>query len=338
MTTGIDKHTPAVTIIGTGSHLPDRVLTNADLEKMVETTDEWIRTRTGIHSRHIARDGEGCCDLAAKAAQNAMGAAGVKPEEVDLLVMGTFTPDIHLPSGACLVQDKIGINRAFCFDVVAACSGFIYGLETARSLMMANHYNTAIVIGAEKLSAVTDWTDRGTCVLFGDGAGAAVLRKTNGELGRGFLSSVMGSDGSLAGLLCIPGMGSKNPIDKQQLDDRKIYIKMMGNEVFKHAVRCMFEAGKEALKRAGLTMDDVDLVIPHQANIRIIEALASRLTDSRDKVFVNVDKVGNMSAASIPVALDQAVRAGRLKKGNKVLFVAFGAGFTWAASVMEWGY
>jgi len=321
-------------IAGTGSYLPERVMTNADMEKIVDTSDEWIRTRTGISERRIARDDEAASDMAAKAAGAAMESAGVTAEDVDVIITGTVTPDMGFPNTSCFIQDKIGAQKAWCFDLSAACSGFLYGLEVARSLIAVESADTALVVGVEKLSCITDWEDRATCVLFGDGAGAAVLRPC--ENGRGVISSFMGSDGRLADLLNLPGGGSRNPTSPETIEKRLHYMKMTGNEVFKHAVRCMCDAGQHALEQAGMSIDDVDWIIPHQANMRIIKAIASRLGDSLDKFCINLDRVGNMSAASVPVALDEAVRAGRIKQGDVLLFIAFGGGFTWGATLMEW--
>ncbi len=324
----------SVGIVGTGAYLPARVMTNADLEKVVETSDEWIVTRTGIRERRIAADGEATSDLAAAAAREALSAAGVGAEEVDLIVVATITPDMPFPSTACLVQTRIGAKRAFCFDVEAACSGFIYALEVGYRYLASGGGRTALIIGAEKLSSVTDWTDRTTCVLFGDGAGAVVLRAP--ATGRGLIGTVAGSDGSLAHLLHIPGGGSRHPATAETVAQGLHYMKMQGNDVFKHAVRCMCDAGLTVLERHGLKVADVRWVIPHQANLRIIQAIANRMGLGLDRFCVNLDRVGNMSGASIPVALDEAVRDGRIQKGDVVLFVAFGGGFTWGATVMEW--
>ena len=330
------KQTPSsVSIVGTGSYLPERILTNADLEKLVDTSDEWILTRTGIRERHLARDDEATSDMAAAAARRALEAAGVAASAVDLIIVGTVTPDMAFPSTACFVQELIGAKNAFCFDLEAACSGFLYGVEVARQFLGSGTIRTALVIGAEKLSCVTDWEDRGTCVLFGDGAGAAVLRAGSG--GRGIISTVVGSDGALTDLLNIPGGGSRCPASLESLENRKHYMKMTGNEVFKHAVRCMCNAGVKVLEQSGLTIDDVACVIPHQANMRIIKAIANRLGHHcQDKFYMNLERVGNMSGASVPVALDEVVRAGRIKNGDIVMFIVFGGGFTWGASVMEW--
>jgi 3-oxoacyl-[acyl-carrier-protein] synthase III len=327
-----------VAITGTGAYLPARVLTNHDLAAMVDTSDEWILTRTGIRERHIAEEGEGVCAMSAQAARQALERAGVAPDEVDLIVLGSFTPDVYMPSGACLVQDMLGARGAVCFDLAAACSGFLYSLETARCMIAAGSYSTALVIGAEKLSAFVDWEDRQTCVLFGDGAGAVVLQSAEQSAGRGLIANVMGSDGSLSSLLSIPGIGSRHRLTAGHIERKETCLRMAGNEVFKHAVRCMCDAAQKALDMAGMSMEEVDVVVPHQANIRIIQAIENRLGGLQGKFFVNLARVGNMSGASVPVALDEAVRSGRIRKGSIVLSVAFGGGFTWGASLLEWGY
>ncbi|MBT3296612.1 MAG: ketoacyl-ACP synthase III [Verrucomicrobia bacterium] len=324
----------AVRIAGTGSYLPEKILTNYDLEKMVDTTHEWIFTRSGISERHIAAEGEATSHMAANAARNALDAAGLKADAVDMIIVGTITPDMVFPNTACFVQDQIGATQAFCFDVEAACSGFLYALDIAKNYIANGAAENVLVIGAEKLSSITDWEDRGTCVLFGDGAGAVVLSAT--ESGRGIMGNVMGSDGRLNELLNVPGGGSRHPTSHQTVDDRLHYMKMTGREVFKHAVRCMSDAATRALKQCGLTVADVGCIIPHQANARIVNAIASRLKAEEGQVYMNLEHVGNMSAASVPVALDEAVRSGRIKSGDIVLFVVFGGGFTWGASVLEW--
>jgi 3-oxoacyl-[acyl-carrier-protein] synthase-3 len=331
---GVSKQGIKAAIVGTGSYLPERILSNAELEKSVDTTDEWIVTRTGIRTRHIARDDEATSDMAALAAQRAIESAGINPMDIGLLLVATVTPDMPFPSTACFVQEKIKAKNAVCFDVEAACSGFLFAVETARQYIENGTYSTALVIGAEKLSVITDWKDRATCVLFGDGAGAVVLRRS--ETGTGILGSVMGSDGALTALLNVPGGGSRNPISTSMIEQRLPFIRMTGNEVFKHAVRCMCDAAQRAVAASGHTIGDVDWVVPHQANMRIVQAIADRLGDAMPKFIVNLDRVGNMSAASIPVALDEAVRAGRIQPGHKVLFVAFGGGFTWGASLIQW--
>ena len=325
-------------IIGTGSYLPEKVLTNDDLSKIVDTSDEWITTRTGIKERHIAADDQATSDLAAEAARRAMTAAGVTPEDIDLIVVATVTPDMFFPSTACFVQRKIGATNAVCFDISAACSGFLYALQVARHFLNAGSRTTALVIGAEKLSSLVNWEDRNTCVLFGDGAGAVVIRAVDADTdapGR-VLSTVMGSDGTLSDLLKVPGGGSALPITPENAASRPNTIHMEGRETFKHAVTRMCQASEQALEMAGLTKADIAMVIPHQANARIITAIADRLGLPEEKTFVNVDKYGNTSAATIPVALDEAHRQGRIKRGDIVLLVAFGGGFTWASSVLRW--
>jgi len=323
-----------VVIVGTGSYAPERVLTNAELEKMVDTTDEWIVTRSGIRERHIARPDEATSDMASEAALKALAAAGLTAEAVDLIIVATVTPDMPFPNTACFVQKRIGAKHATCFDLEAACSGFLFAVETARQYLLCGTIKTALVIGAEKLSSVTDWKDRGTCVLFGDGAGAVVLQAVESE--RGILATVTGSDGTLTELLNIPAGGSRNPASHETVDQRLHYMKMVGREVFKHAVRTMGEAATRAIEQCGLTVADVACVIPHQANMRIIEAIRERLGLPPEKFFVNLDRYGNTSAATVPLALDQAVRAGRIKPGDVVVLVAFGGGFTWAATVLRW--
>lgn len=326
-----------ICIVGTGSYLPERVMTNKELEKMVDTTDEWIVTRTGISQRHIAAEGEVTSDLASEACKAALSDAGISAEDVDLIVCATMSPDRLMPSTACITQHKIGATNAFCFDISAACSGFLYALKTAEGLLTANNYKTALVVGAEKMSAFLDWEDRGTCVLFGDGAGAVVLKavEDDKDASGGLLSSVLKADGAHSALLTVPAGGSETPSSVESLNDRLHYLKMGGNTVFKHAVRCMGSAAEEAISSAGLTKDDIDCVIPHQANMRIISAIADRIGVSLDKFHNNLNKVGNTTAASVPLALDEAFKCGRVKKGDKVLFVVFGGGFTWGATVVE---
>jgi 3-oxoacyl-[acyl-carrier-protein] synthase III len=323
-----------VSIAGTGSYLPQRILTNHDLAKMVDTSDEWIRTRTGINERHLAADGEATSHMAAEAARRALHSAGLAADAVDMIIVATITPDMVFPCTACLVQEQIGARHAFCFDIEAACSGFLYAVETARNFIANGAVKTVLVIGAEKLSCITDWEDRVTCVLFGDGAGAAIVQEVGH--GRGLMGSVMGSDGSLSDLLNIPAGGSRKPASAETVSHRLHYMKMEGREVFRHAVRCMSESVLHVLKKCGVTAADVDWVIPHQANLRIITAISERLGVGMDKFHVNLDRVGNMSAASVPVAMDEAVRLGRVKRGDLVVMVAFGGGFTWGASLMEW--
>jgi 3-oxoacyl-[acyl-carrier-protein] synthase-3 len=325
---------PIVEISATGRWLPDNIVTNFDLEKRVDTTDEWIRQRTGIVERRIAPPEIGAADMGTEAAKIAMGRAGIHAGEIDLLVVATATPDRLLPATACDIQAVLGAKNAAAFDISAACSGFIYALSVAEGHIAAGRGEIALVISTEKMTGIVDWADRSTCVLFGDGAGAAIVKKS--EHGRGIISSFIRSDGTLAELLWRPGGGLKVPFDIAMLDEKSHFVKMAGSEVFKAAVRSMAEAADQALIRAGLTSDDIDLLIPHQANIRIIEATARYAKIPMDKVYVNVDRYGNMSSATVPIALDEAIEQGRVKQGDKILLVAFGAGFTWASAVIRW--
>jgi 3-oxoacyl-[acyl-carrier-protein] synthase III len=325
---------PIVEIVATGRYLPERVLTNVDLEKMVDTTDEWIFERTGIRERRIADADMGAAEMGARASRSAMERAGIQPGEVDVIVLSTATPDRLLPSTACDMQALLGATNAAAYDISAACSGFLYGLSIAEGHIASGNAEIALVVSTEKMSGIVDWGDRSTCVLFGDGAGAAVLRRASD--GRGVVSSFIRSDGTLAELLWRPSGGVRVPMDIAVLDEKSHLVKMAGREVFKSAVRSMAEAADQALMRAGLTGADVDLLIPHQANMRIIEATARYAGIPMEKVFVNVDRYGNMSSATIPVALDEALEQGRLKRGDNVMMVAFGAGFTWASTVLRW--
>jgi len=327
------KKVRRVFIAGTGSYVPERVLTNRELERMVDTSDEWIQARTGMKERRIAAPGEATSDIAANAARRALEDADIKAEDLDLLVVATFTPDMFLPSTACFVQEKIGAKNAFCYDLSAACSGFLFALEAARNQVATGAVNTALVIGAETMSAFIDWEDRNTCILFGDGAGAAVLKAE--PQGRGVMNAVLGSDGFLAHLLWIPGCGSRNPASPEVLEDKKQFVKMEGREVFKHAVTRMCEAVTKAINKNGLTVDDIGCFIPHQANIRMIEAVSRRLK-IRDRIYVNVHKYANTSAAALAIALDEAVRDGTITEGDLVALTVFGGGFTWGATVLEW--
>jgi 3-oxoacyl-[acyl-carrier-protein] synthase-3 len=325
---------PSAYIAGTGRSAPRFVMTNHDFAAIgIDTSHEWIVERSGIHQRHIARDGESTCSMAAAAARTAMERAGVHPGDVDAIVLSTATPDRLLPSTAVDIQAELGATRAAAFDLSAACSGWLYGLTVAEGMIMSGVAETILVIGSEKMSSIVDWTDRATCVLFGDGAGAAVLRRSRG--GKGILSAFLRSDGELAELLYRPGGGASVPFTEAMLTDRSHFVKMAGREVFKHAVRSMAEAADRALDAAKLTGADIDLLIPHQANVRIIEATAKHAHVPMEKVFVNVDRYGNTSSASIPIALDEAIEKGRVKEGSTVLMVAFGAGFTWASMVIR---
>jgi len=322
-----------VGIIGVGEYLPKKVLSNKDLEKMVDTSDEWITTRTGIKERRIAAKNEATSDLAIKAGLEALKEAKVKPENVDLIIVATITPDMQFPSTACIVQNALGASNAISFDISAACAGFVYALVVASQFIARGACKNALVIGAETLSGVTDWEDRNTCVLFGDGAGAAVLSETKSG---GILSSYLGGDGSIYDILMIPAGGSRMPASKETLDKKMHFIKMRGNELFKLAIKAMHEAACVALERAGLKAGDIDLVIPHQANIRIITQVARKLGLSAEKIYLNIEKCGNMSSASTATALCEAVREGRIKKGSVVLLDAFGAGLVWGACIIKW--
>ncbi len=320
-------------IAAIGSYVPKKVLTNFDFEKMVDTSDEWIRTRSGIKERRISDDHETTSDLAAHAAKQALRSAEIKADELGAIICATATPDMLFPSTACIVQSKIEARKIISFDISAGCTGFLYALSVADSYVK-NGYDNVLVIGAEALTKITDYTDRSTCVLFGDGAGAVILKKTDDN--KGILSTYFAADGSFGKLLYQPAGGSQMPASHESVEKRLHYIKMAGNEVFKVAVRAMAEAAIMALKKANISADQVDFLVPHQANIRIIEATAKRLNMPMDRVCVNLDKYGNTSAASIPLALDEAIQAGRIKKGNLVLMVAFGAGFTWGGVLMRW--
>jgi 3-oxoacyl-[acyl-carrier-protein] synthase-3 len=325
-------------IAGTGSYVPERVLTNADLEKLVETTDEWIMSRTGIKERRIAAEGEATSDLATKAALRAMEAAGVTAEEIDLIIVGTISPDTFFPSTACHVQRNLGAVKAVAFDVSAACAGFLYAMQIARQFINGGTRKTALIIGADKLSGMVNWQDRNTCVLFGDGAGAAILtaKEPNDGDPSGVLSSVMASDGRLTDSLSVPGGGSAIPITPENADQRLNTIHMQGREVFKAAVKYTLEACEQVIERAGLKAEDIALIIPHQANVRIVDAIRERLGLPPERAFLNLHKYGNTSGAAVAIALDEAVRSGVVKKGDNILLVAFGAGFAWSASVIRW--
>lgn len=320
-------------ILGVGSYLPEKIISNFDLEKIMDTSDEWIRTRTGIKERRVADENEATSDLATKAALNAIKDANLTPEDIDLIIVATITPDMIFPSTACLVQANIKATKAACFDLEAACSGFIYGMTVAKQFIETNTYKHVLVIGAEALSRILDYEDRSTAILFGDGAGAVVMGSVNEG---GVLSTNLGSDGNGKDYLNIPAGGSKNPASEETLKNRLHYVKMAGNDVFKFAVRIMQDASIKCVESANLDIQDIDYLIPHQANIRIIEASAKRLKLNMDKVYVNLDRYGNMSAASIPVALDEAYREGKIKKGDNIVLVGFGGGLTWGASVIRW--
>ncbi len=324
-----------VCIAGTGSYLPEKILTNDELAKRVDTSDEWIFSRTGIRARRIAAEGEHTSHMASAAARKALEQAGMEASEVQLIIVATITPDTITPATACYVQQQIGATNAVAFDISAACSGFLYAMKISKRMIADGGFENALIIGAEKLSAFVNWEDRTTCVLFGDGAGAAVLRRANPEEGS-ILATEMGTDGNLTHLLNIPGGGSACPITESNVNDHLATLAMQGKEVFKHAVNRMKESANTVIERAGLQADDIACVIPHQANLRIIDAIAERLSVPEGRVFVNLDKYGNTSAAAVAIALDEANRSGAFKRGDNIVMVVFGAGLTWAAAAVRW--
>jgi 3-oxoacyl-[acyl-carrier-protein] synthase-3 len=327
---------PFAEMASVGVAVPPGILTNHDLTRMLDTSDEWIVERTGIRERHIARPDQSVAMLSCEASMKALEQAGHTPADVDAIIVATATPDRLLPSTACDLQALLGAEKAMAFDISAACPGFVFATGVAEGLIAAGQGEIVLVVGAEKLSTITDFQDRSTAILFGDGAGAAVVRRASGSNGRGILSTFLKSDGKLAPLLYRPGGGAIDPISEKVVCERSHYMKMAGREVFKAAVLTMAEACDEALRRAGVSAGDIDLLIPHQANIRIIEATAKHAGLPMDKVMVNVDRYGNTSSASIPLALDQAIGEGRVKPGSLLLLVAFGAGFTWGSAVIRW--
>lgn len=320
-------------ITGTGSYVPAKVLANADLERMVATSDEWIRERTGIRERRIAGAGEACSDLAVVAGTRALNAAGIEAADLDMVLLATCTGDYPLPATACLVQHQLGATKAAACDLSAACCGFVYALSVADAYVKTGMRHV-LVIGSEVMSAITDWTDRNTCVLFGDGAGAVVVSASDGA--RGILSTHLRSDGNLCELIAVPGGGSRTPPSEKVVAERMQFIKMKGNETFKVAVRTLEEIARETLEANHLRVEDLDLYVPHQANVRILKAVVERLGLPPEKVMLNLDRYGNTSAASIPIALDEAVRDGRIKEGSLVMLGAFGAGLTWASALIRW--
>jgi len=322
-----------VGIIGVGEYLPQKVLTNADLEKMVDTTDEWITTRTGIKERRLASDDEATSDLAIKAAREALKDARLSPQELDLIIVATVTGDMPFPSVASIIQNSLSAKNAVAFDISAACAGFVYALSIATQFISCGTYKNALVIGAEKLSAVTDWQDRNTCVLLGDGAGACIVSEVKSG---GIISTYLGCDGSNMELLNMPAGGSRKPASHETVDNRMHYLKMKGNELFKIAVKTMTMAAERVLQQAGLSFKDVDLIIPHQANSRIILAVAKKLGIPENKIYLNIEKYGNMSSASTATALVEAVKEGRVKRGDTILLDCFGAGLVWGACIINW--
>lgn len=324
----------SVGITGLGSYVPERVVTNDDISKLVETSDDWIVTRTGIRERRVADEKVATSDLAVKAAELALKDAGIDADELDLIIVATATPDHAFPSTAALVQKSLGASKAAAFDLSVGCSGFIYGMVTGANFISSGMYKKVLVIGAETLSKIVDWTDRNTCVLFGDGAGACVLESCDESFG--ILASELGSDGLNGDVLILPAGGSRYPATAETVENKLHTIKMDGKEVFKFAVRVMEKSSMRVLEEAGLTQDQLDFLIPHQANMRIIDAAMKKLQLGREKTHINLDKYGNMSAASIPVALDEAFREGKIKEGDVVLLIAFGAGLSWASIVMRW--
>ncbi len=326
--------TRSAIITGTGTSVPSRVVTNRDLEKLVDTSDEWIQTRTGIRERRIAAPDESVSQFALEASQRAMEMAGVSPHDIDLIICATVTPDVPIPATACLLQYRLGCDRAAAFDMQAGCSGFIYAQSVAKQFIVSGRCRNVLVVGAELLSKFLDWTDRTTCVIFADGAGAAVM--SEGSLPRGVLASAMHSDGSMSDFICMEGGGSKFPATQETVASKMHFIRMRGNETFKIAVRSIEDVSREVLGMAGLAPADVSWFIPHQANQRIIDAVRERLGIPAERCYVNIDRYGNTSAASIPIALDEAVRAGKVARGDVILMAAFGAGLTWAASAVRW--
>jgi len=324
-----------VGILGTGVCIPEKVLTNKDMEQLVDTSDDWIRTRTGIRERRISEPGVPTSVLAETAARNALTASGISAEEVDLIICATVTPDMIFPATACIVQDRIGAASAAAFDMEAGCTGFVYALATAAQFIASGTYRYALVIGAETISTITDWEDRNTCVLFGDGAGAAVIGPV--ERGFGLLGLDLGADGAGAGLLSLPAGGSASPATESTVKNKQHFIRMDGSEVFKFAVRIMGDTVLNALERAGLTREQIDVLVPHQANVRIVEGALKRLQLPPEKAIVNIERYGNTSSASVPIAFHEALSEGRIRDGNIIVLVAFGAGLTWGAVVLRWG-
>jgi 3-oxoacyl-[acyl-carrier-protein] synthase-3 len=329
----MEKNMRRVAIVGTGSYVPEKILTNDDISKIVDTSDEWIKTRTGIRERRIIGKDEAVSDIATKAAIRTCESAGIEPSELDLIIVATATPDFLFPATACIVQKNIGAKNAAAFDLEAACSGFIYSLSIGNSFITTGVYDKILIIGAEVFYNFLDWEDRTTCVLFGDGAGAAILKPTLKK--NCIISNYLGADGSGENTIKLPAGGSRFPASRETISQKLHYIKMRGNETFKFAVKAMSNSVLTVLKQCGIAPSKIDWLIPHQANIRIMKAVAKRLSLPMEKVIVNIDRYGNTSAASIPIALDEAVRGGKIKEGDLIVMVAFGAGMTWASSVIK---
>lgn len=323
-------------VAGTGMYLPEKILTNRDLEKMVDTTDEWIRTRTGIGARHVAGEGEATSDMAVAAARVAIASANIGIDDLEMIIVCTSTPDILFPSTACFVQKKLGAGRSVAYDISAVCSGFIFGLSIAEQYIKSGRCKYILVIGSEANSRIVDWTDRSTCVIFGDGAGAMILKRSENNKSSGVLSTHIYSDGSLSGLVEVPGGIGRSRMCADAVADKQYVIKMNGGSTFKVAVKHMSDVAMEALKFNGLSLEDVSLMIPHQANKRIIDAVTEKLNFPPEKVFVNIEKYGNTSAASVPIAIHEAQLSGRIKPGNLVLLTVLGAGLTWGSAVIRW--
>ena len=320
-------------ILGVGSYGPPGKVANTELSKRVDTSDEWIRSRTGISERRLASENQSTSDLSVEASRRAIERAGIEVNQIDLVVVATITPDMAFPSTACLIQHKLGLEKVASFDIEAACSGFLYALDVADAMLGSGRYNTALVVGAEKMSSIMDWTDRTTCVLFGDGAGAAVLSRDG--LGPSLLGFYCGADGANPSLLCQPAGGSSRPATHETVENREHFLKMNGREIFKSAVRVMESSCRKLLDQHNITLSEISIIIPHQANLRIVESLSARLELPLEKFFCNLDRYGNTSAASIPLALDEAIQSGRIKDGDLCLLVAFGAGLTWSSTLIR---
>ncbi|MDR0676418.1 MAG: ketoacyl-ACP synthase III [Elusimicrobiota bacterium] len=321
-------------IISIGHYTPKKILTNTDLEKMVDTNDEWITQRTGIKERHIARIDEMPSDMGYEAAKEALEKANINPEDIDIILCGTVSGDYITPATACLIQAKLGAKNAFAFDISAACSGFIYGLSIAEKFILADNTKTVLVVATEKISNITNWEDRATCVLFGDGAGAAILKSSNDN--SGIVASYLKTDGDLYDYIMLPGGGSKNPASLETVKNKQHYLTMKGNEVFKYAVTKMIESVEKVLVHSNWTKDDVNMIFPHQANIRIIDSIRKKINFDKDRVFININKYGNTSAATIPIAVSEALQSNKIKAGDKIVLVSFGSGFTWGALSLIW--